>query len=179
MSLADLERKSQVAHATLFDIYSEKTDFKKVSVEVASKIAKALDMSIDELYMKLTYKDMTDMVTSKEFDLYRSDTLHKLRRDRWKKFVEKHKSEVNELYKNEEFDKSIYLATLIDDICKKHKEPLIEEFEEVREVKLDKLLVPSSIYFALNLNTITSSELIKKSSKVFLKNNIIEEEIDE
>lgn len=55
VTLRELEKSSGIAHATLFDLYSGKSDFNKCSIKNAIKIAKALNMSIEDLYIELTY----------------------------------------------------------------------------------------------------------------------------
>lgn len=175
MSLSDLEKKSGVAHATLFDIYSGKTDFKKCSIDTAIKIANALNMDVKELYNKLTYKDLSSVVINRDFDLFRSNVLHDIKRMGYASFIEKYSNEPNILFSNKEYDKSIYLTSLLDEICLKHNQNINQQYKEIREYKLDKLLVPGSVYIKMSLNKINLSLLLKKASKTFLKKNILEE----
>lgn len=177
MTLADLEKKSGVAHATLFDIYSGKTSFKKCSIETAIKIATALEMDVKELYDKLTYKDLSDVIISRDFDLYRSNILHEYKSMRYDSFRKKYKKDPNVLFDNKEYDKSLYLVTLLDEICHNHNQKVDKEYNEIRQRKLDKLLVPSSIYIKLSLNKVDVAVLLKNASKTFLKKNILEVDI--
>lgn len=177
VTLADLEKKSGVAHATLFDIYSGKTDFKKCSIEVAIKLANALDMEVKDLYDKLTLNDLSDVIISRDFDLYRSNILHELKEKRYQEFVNKHKVDIEEFFKKEEFDKSLYTLTLIDDLVDKYDLDIDEDYSEIRNYKLDKILIPSSIYLRLKTKTINVASFIKDASKPFLKHNIFEEKL--
>ncbi len=52
-SIAQLVRDTNISRSTLADIYKGITELKSTSLENAVVIAKALDMSVDELYNKL------------------------------------------------------------------------------------------------------------------------------
>ena len=50
ISLYSLEKKSDISHSTLSDIYNEKINIDKCSILTMKKIASSLKMSIEETY---------------------------------------------------------------------------------------------------------------------------------
>ena len=78
LSLYRLEKESHISHATIFDLYNEKSDIKKCSVELIFKLAVALDMDVKELYSYLTYSNLNLISYSREFDLFKSNVCHEL-----------------------------------------------------------------------------------------------------
>ena len=80
ISLYQLEKTSNISHATLNDIYNERPNINNCSILVISKIAESLNMQIDDLYKKLTYNDLSLFAYNETFDLFKSNTLQQLKR---------------------------------------------------------------------------------------------------
>ena len=81
ISLYQLEKISHISHATLNDIYNERSNINNCSVLVMSKIAASLNMDIDSLYKKLAYDDLSLFTYSEDFDLFKSSTLQRLKNE--------------------------------------------------------------------------------------------------
>ena len=178
-SLYQLEKSSNVSHATLNDIYNEKSNIDNCSILVMSKIAHSLDMNIEELYAKLAYKDLSLFTYNEEFDLFKSNTLQQLKNTNEVDYINIIIRDrlIDTFYKNSKYLEALYLLSLVDYLCSQNNIPLFKEYEYLRERKLNKIVVPKSLYLLLVTKQITATEIYKESIPEFLKHNIIESEI--
>lgn len=181
ISLYQLEKTSHISHATLNDIYNEKSNIYNCSISIMSKIATALGMSIDELFEKLTYNDLSLFKYSDDFDLFKSNTLQRLKKEKKDSFVKNiiSTNAIDIYHQKQEYSKALYLLSLIDYLSTKNKEPYLSKYDYLRNFKLNKLYVSKSIYLLLKTKHITVTNLFKDCPKDFLKHNIVEAEIDD
>ena len=178
ISLYELEKSSHVSHATLNDIYNERSTIDNCSIGILNKISQSLNMSVDELYKKLSYKDLSLITYDEDFDLFKSNVLQHLMQIEEEKFSEEIlKSNIVENYfNNGEYLKAIYIVALIDYLMK--DKPKLKEFEHIRQFKLKKIYVSKSIYLLLVTKNTTLTKVYKGSINEFLKHNIIEGDIE-
>ena len=181
VSLYQLEKTSHISHATLNDIYNEKSNIYNCSVSVMSKIATSLDMSIDELFEKLTYNDLSIFSYNEDFDLFKSSTLQRLKKENEQSFIREIVSSnvIDAYYQSQEFSKALYLLSLIDYLSTKNRKPYIDKYDYLRIFKLNKLYISKSIYLLLKMKQITVTDLFKECPRDFLKHNILEAKIDD
>ena len=179
MSLYKLEKESGVSHATLNDIYHEKSNVDNCSVIILSKIAEVLHMSLDELYSTLKYEKMNQFVVLKDFDLFKSNICHDLKRLGDIDFINHvmDKKLIDYYFDDEQYHKALYLLSFIDYLCVKNNIPLIDEYDELREYRLDKIYISGSGYLALETHATTYDNLIQNSNPYFYKHNIVEGDI--
>lgn len=181
MSLYKLEKVSNVSHATLNDLYNERTNVEKCSVSLLHDIAKALHMSMDELYSKLSYSDLSLLMINAFFDLFRGNVCHELVELGDVEFLKKHLKEdsVRYYFDEEMLFESLYLLSMIDYLCKKNNLPIPNEYDDIRQFKLEKLYVPQSVYLLLKTKSIKMSSLYSEAIDTFLLHNILEADIYE
>ena len=179
MSVYKLEKTSHVSHATLNDLYNERTNVEKCSSSLVHDIAKALNISMDKLYAILSYNDLSLITYNDSFDLFKSNVCHELSDLDYKAFLKKHLSNntVEKYYKENKVLESLYLLSMIDYLCQSHNIPLVKQYNYLREYKLDKLYVPKSIYLLLKSRNAKISELYNNAIKVFLEHNILESNV--
>ena len=179
-SLYQLEKTSHVSHATLNDIYNERCNIDNCSIAILSKIADSLHMSIDSLYRYLSYNDLSLVKYDEDFDLFKSDILQRLKRMDEKNFVNiiDENNTIVRLYNENNLPKSLYLLSLVDYLSEKNNIELNHKYDSLRNIKLEKLYVPKSIYLLLKYKAMKISEVYRDSIKEFLNHNIVEAEID-
>ena len=180
ISLYQLEKASNISHATLNDIYNERSNIDNCTVLVMSKIAHSLNMEIDDLYKKLTYDDLSLFAYSDDFDLFKSNTLQHLKRVGDKAFIKEIKDShvIDAYYQNQNYLEALYLLSLIDYLCAKKDIPLLKQYDELREFKLNKLYVSKSIYLLLATKHINLTSISKECVKEFLTHNIVEADLN-
>lgn len=180
MSLYKLEKESHISHATLSDLYNEKYSINNCHIQLFYQLSKVLDMSIEELYESLSYKNMKYISFNKNFDVFKSSVCQELKSLKDKNFLIKYLSSdiIKQYFLSKDYLKAIYLVSIIDYLCKRNDLPLVNQFNDIRKLKLDKLYVPESLFLLLKSNQITISQVVKESNDIFLKHNIVESEID-
>ena len=179
MSVYKLEKSSHISHATLNDLYNERTSVEKCSSALIYNIAKTLNISMDKLYSFLSYNDLSLLSYSDSFDLFKSNICHELAALDYKEFLKKHftNNTVTKLFDNNELLESLYLLSMIDYLCLSHNLPIVKEYNDIREYKIDKLYVSKSIYLLLKTKSIKISDIYNDSIDVFLRHNIAEANI--
>ncbi|MBR5997080.1 MAG: helix-turn-helix transcriptional regulator [Bacilli bacterium] len=180
MSLYELEKTSSISHATLNDIYNERSNINNCTISIMSKLADALKINIDELYKTLNYDNLSLFAYNSDFDLFKSDTLQRLKATDEIMFVTKtiESNAINDYYFQKKYAKSLYLLSLIDYLSKKNNIPLRNEYDRIRECKCEKIYVSKSIYLLLSMKQAKVTDIFKSAIKEFMKHNIIESEID-
>ena len=181
MSLYELEKTSSISHATLNDIYNERSNINNCTISIISKLADALKINIDELYKTLNYDNLSLFAYNSDFDLFKSDTLQRLKTTDEIMFVTKtiESNSINDYYFQKKYAKSLYLLSLIDYLSKKNNIPLCKKYDRIREYKCEKIYVSKSIYLLLTMKQTKVTDIFKSAIKEFMKHNIIESEIDE
>lgn len=180
MTLYRLEKETGLPHSTLLDIYHERVNIAKCSSFVLKKIATALNMSMDNLYNILTYEDLSLVTCDLHFDLFKSNICHEVKRLTYEKFIEMYSNneEIMRLYQAQQQYESYYLLSMLDNLCNETKRPLIDKYDDMRDAKFDKLIVPESIYYLLVNKQIKMEDVLNEALPEFLKHNILESEID-
>ena len=179
MSLYKLEKESGVSHATLNDIYHEKSNVDNCSIIIIKKLADALHMSTDRLYATLKYENFKMMSYKKEFDFFKSETCHNLKRLGDLGFIDYviQNKLIDKYFDDEDYAKSLYLLSMVDYLCDKNEIPLYHEYEELRECKLDSIYISESALLELESKTITYNQLMDDINPYFYSHNIIEGDI--
>ena len=180
ITLYQLEKSSHVSHATLNDIYNERCNIDNWSIVVISKIAKSFNMKIDTLYEYLSYQNLSLIKYNDDFDLFKSNTLQRLKRMNEKDFINNvvTSQDIENYDKNNEKEKALYLLSLLDYLCDKNHLSRYEQYNDLRNERLDKLYVPKSIYLLIQKRIIKINDVIKECIPTFLEHNIVDSEID-
>ena len=180
MTLYQLEKLSNVPHSTLSDLYNEKTNPEKCSASVLSKLAKALDMTMDHLYKNLSYEDLDYFVFDKEFDIFKSNTCHELKRIGDKEFIKKYtdRTVINEFFTSVNYMELEYIIGMVDYLAFRNNMRFPDIFDPVRKMKFNRLVVSESTYLLIVTKQLKYSDLIKKANPFFLVHNILEEDVD-
>lgn len=176
MSLYRLEKTSHISHATLNDLYHEKTNIENCSVSLLANLSSALNIDMKDLYSILSYKDLSLLFYDESFDLFKSNVCHELNRLKAVEFLKKHVTEnsVEVYFKQNKRLEALYMLSMIDHLCEENKLPLIKEYDSIRSYKLNKLCVPKSVYLLLKSKSTKISQLIDESIDVFYSHNIME-----
>lgn len=180
-SLYSLEKRTGVAHSSLNDIYNERTKIENVSIGLADQVAKALNMSLDDFYSIMKYDDLSLFSSDIEFDLFKSNVCQELKALKKKRFLKKHleNNTVEKYFNIGEFEKSLYMLSMIDYVSNCEHKALPDQYENIRKMKLNKISVPTSLYIMMKNKQINYSSESKKFIKEFYIHNIVEAEIDD
>lgn len=169
-----LSKESGVPYATLNDICNGKTSLRKCNGETLYNIAKVLDISIEELIESELDKRI-------DFELFKSNVCHNLKRLGDIDFlIDVLKSdEIRSYYQKKWYVECFYLLAMVDYISNENDIPLCEEYNDLRQLKLDKMVYPAGI---VAMSYVSKSDdvknlALKEAIPEFLKYNIVESEI--
>ena len=165
-----LSKESNIPYSTIEDIFSRKTRISNLTLANAIKLAKALDIEVIEV---------ANLQNKTDEDTYRSTVCHRLVSLGDYRFIETtiESKEIIKLFKHQLYFESLYLLSLLDYVSNKNNIPLVEEYNNIRKLKLDSISYPKSI-----LSISTNNDFLKKefncSIPEFKMHNIAEREID-
>ncbi len=174
MTMYRLSKESGVPQATLNDICSGKTDLEKCAAGTLYKIAKVLNVSVEDIL------DSANIIRS-EFETFKSNTCHYVKDmgdiDFMIDVLET--DQISALYKKRWYPEAFYLLAMVDYLSRENNIPLCTKYDDLRTKKLQKPIYPAGVL--LTSEVLKSDEPIKKAEAdaipEFKKFNIMESEV--
>ena len=163
MSVYRLAKESRIPYATVNDICTGKASLEKCSGETIYKLAKALELSMEELLTpclleRSRLKELGDLN-------FIMDTLES--------------GDIRMYYEKKWYPESLYLLAMLDYISRENHIALDREFDDIRQCKLEIVLYPLSLQ-AMSL-AVGKQDMQKEAEKSaipeFLRFNIIESDV--
>ena len=178
MSIQKLSDISGVPYSSVREIVSGKTDFKKCTVETFYRLATALNMDMDNLYI-ICNKNEYDM---QDYENFKNFLSHKLQKEGEIIFLYNVFADdtVTYFWEQKDYIKSFYLLAMTDHISKKNNIPLYEKYELYRKNKLERPLYPLAAMYLMNASQNKKdkeeikSEYYRNAMPEFIKYNLIE-----
>ena len=140
MSVYRLSKTSEVPYATVNDICSGRAKLEKCSAETVYRIARALDMTVEELLAPCLLKRVS-------FENFKSAVCHRLKEMGDFDFIADllESREIRILYDRMWYPESLYLLAMLDYISRENDIPLCSEYDDIRRCRLDKPVYPAGI----------------------------------
>lgn len=174
MSVYRLSKTSGVPYATVNDICNGKARLEKCSAETVYKIARALEIPMEELLTPCFIKRSS-------FENYKSAVCHRLKEMGDLDFIMDtlESQEIRTYYDRKWYPESLYLLAMLDYISRENDIPLCEEYDDIRRCRLEELVYPASVRA---INAVLKDEAILRRAMdeaipEFRKFNIIESEV--
>ncbi len=174
MSMYRLAKESDVPYTTINDLCCGKTRPEKCSAETIYKIARALEIPMEELLVPY-------MTKRSSFGNFRSAVCHHLKTAGDIPFILNllEKNDIRQYYERGWYPECLYLLAMLDYISRVNRVPLCKDYDDLRSLKLREPLYPLSIRaFAAAAH---SDEILKQSFRSaipeFLRFNIVENEV--
>ena len=169
-----LAKNSGVPYATISDICSGKTQLEKCNAETIYRIAKALDVTMEELVEPYIENRI-------DFELYKSNVCHRLREMGDIDFIIStiEQDDIRRYYKKRWYPESLYLLAMLDYISRENDIELCEEYDDLRKRRLSEIIYPASV---LALCVASKSDEPKQQAyreaiPEFMRFNIVEGEV--
>lgn len=174
MSAYRLSQNSRVPYMTVNDLMNNKTTLTKCNAETVYRIAKALDVSVEELlepYLR----------ARPSFELFKSNVCHKLKRlgdfDFLSDVIEN--DEITDYYDAQWYPECLYLLAMFDYVSRVNGVPQCSDYDKLRSMKLSSVIYPASVLAA---DLATNSDRAKKEAwdnaiPEFKRFNIVENEV--
>lgn len=169
-----LSKMSDVPYTTIGDICSGKTDLKKCSAETVYRIAKSLDVSMEEL--------LADSLAERAgFELFKSAICHRVKELGDVEFIidTLENRDIRTYYERKWYPESLYLLAMLDYISRVNDVPLCNEYDDLRRHKLASPIYPASVLAvcAAARNDQAKKASIQKAIPEFMRFNIVESEV--
>lgn len=174
MSVYRLAKASELPYATVNDICSGKAQLEKCSAETIYKIAKALDVPMEELLAPCFLKRSS-------FENFKSNICHRVKElgdiDFLIETLESH--DIRTYYERKWYPESLYLLAMLDYISRENDVPLVSEYDDIRRCRLEKPVYPASLraVSAAARSDAALKEAEKTAIPEFMRFNIIESEV--
>lgn len=180
MSKYRLAKESGIPQTTIMDICSEKTQIEKCSAATVYKLAKTLDVSMEDLIIE-------KMETQKEqprrtsFEVYKSNICHMVKDKGDADFIIEILSsdEIRTLYNRKWHLEAFYLLAMVDYLSRENDVPICTNYNDIRRQKLKETIYPAGIVLS-DMASGTDKyrqESIKNAIPEFYRFNIVESEI--
>ena len=169
-----LAKKSGVPHTTVIDICSGKATLIKCNVETLYKLAKTLDVTMEDL--------VTEHLDKRPyFENFKSSICHKVRHMGDVDFLIQtlESNEIRKYYNKQWYLESLYLLAMVDYLSRENGFPLVSEYDDLRSVCLQEVVYPAGIIVMSELcgNDKYKQLSVSESIPEFMRHNIVESEI--
>ena len=140
MSIYRLAKASEVPYATVNDICNGKAQLEKCSAETLYRLARALDVSMEELLAPCFLKRSS-------FENFKSTVCHRVKELGDIDFIADtlESEEIRTYYDRKWYPESLYLLAMLDYISRENDIPLCDEYDDLRRCRLEKPIYPASI----------------------------------
>jgi len=169
-----LSKISGVPFTTISEITTGKTKIKNCTGETLYRLAKALDVSIEELLIE-------SMEYRQSFETYKSNICHMVKDMGDIDFIIKtlESDDIRKLYQKKWFPESLYLLAMVDYLSRENDLPICNDYNDIRATRLSEPIYPSSI---IAMSEFSHSDQPKKDSYAqgipeFIRFNIVENEV--
>ena len=169
-----LAKISGVSQTTINDICTGKVNIKNCTGETLYKLAKALDVSIEELLREsLEYRPA--------FETFKSNICHYVKDMGDIEFlIDVIKSDLIYYYIDKKwYLEALYLLGMVDYLCRENNMPLPENYKKLRNLKLSAPIFPTGIVILCSVlkSEEPKEKILKEAIPEFLRHNIVENEV--
>ncbi len=173
ISLYELASRSGLSYSMVHNLIHGKTDIRKCTVHTAERIARVLDISIEDLILLCNPRYT--------FTWFRSEQCHLVHRKGELEYMIDvlEKKEIDHYWHLCMYAEALYELAMVDYISRRNDLPRCEDYNELRSCKLDRVSYPIDV--VIQKKSMMDKEAYKKAEKgaipEFLRHNIIEGEV--
>ena len=174
MTKYKLSKASGVSFTTISEITTGKTKITNCTGETLYRLAKALDVTIEEL--------LADSMEYRQgFEAYKSNICHMVKFKGDIDFIidTLESNKIRKLFDKHWYPESLYLLAMVDYLSRENDLPICSEYSDIRATRLSKTIYPSSV---IAMCAVSHSEQPKLDSYAqaipeFTRFNIVEGEV--
>jgi transcriptional regulator with XRE-family HTH domain len=174
MTKYKLSKVSGVSFTTVSEITTGKTKIKNCTGETLYRLAKALDVSVEDLLAD-------SMEYRQSFEIYKSNVCHRVKDRGDIDFIIDmlETDEIRKLYQKRWYPESLYLLAMVDYLSRENDLPVCNEYRDIRSMRLREPIYPSSV---IAMSAFSHSDQPKQDSYAraipeFIRFNIVESEV--
>lgn len=174
MSVYRLAKKSEIPYSTVNDICNGKTQLEKCSAETVYRIAHALRVPMEELLSPYVARRCN-------FENFKSSICHRVKEMGDVDFIidTLERQDIRTYYDRKWYPESLYLLAMLDYISRVNHVPICNEYDDLRQCKLEKPIYPASIraISAAAKNDEALNLAVRSAIPEFMRFNIVESEV--
>lgn len=169
-----LAKESGLPYATVNDICNGKTKIENCSAGTVYKIARVLNVSMEELIAPCFLKRSS-------FENFKSTVCHKVKEMGDIDFIidTLESGDIRTYYNWKWYPESLYLLAMVDYLSKENDVPLDSEYDDIRKCRLEKPVYPAGLRAVSVVGG--NNKVLKESEKTaipeFMQFNIVESEV--
>ena len=170
-----LSKDSGVPQATINDICSGKTDLEKCAAGTLYRIAKTLEITVEDI-LESAKKDYRS-----DFEVFKSNICHYVKDMGDLDFIVYvlENDEIRTLYRKKWYPEALYLLAMLDYISRVNDIALCTKYNDIRKYKLEKPIYPVGVM--IDSEVLKSEKPLREAEEnaipEFYRFNIIESEI--
>ena len=174
MSVYRLSKTSEVPYATVNDIFNGKTRLEKCSAETIYRLARALNVTMEELLAPYVVK-------RPGFESFKSAVCRRVKEKGDIAFIidTLESRDIRTYYERKWYPESLYLLAMLDYLCRENDVPLCDEYDDLRRCRLEKPVYPAGVRAAAAASN--SEAAMKAAAETaipeFMRFNIVESEV--
>lgn len=180
MSVYQCAKKSGVPYTTLLDVVRGKTEIGRCSAETVYKIAKTLDIAMEDLLEGYIEKKR-DMPYRSSFEIFKSNVCHLVKDKGDINFIIDilRENMVRTYWVREWYEESFYLLAMLDYLSHQNDLPLCQDYDDIRCQTLSEPLYPRDVLMTAKLDPALDikEQCRKEAIPEFMRFNIVEREI--
>ena len=169
-----LSKISGVPFTTISEVTTGKTKIKNCTGETLYKLAKALDVTVEDLLVD-------SMEYRQSFDTFKSNICHMVKDMGDVDFIidTLESDKIRKLYQKKWYPESLYLLAMVDYLSRENDLPICNEYNDIRAARLNKLIYPSSVIAmsAFSKSDKPKHDSCKQAIPEFMRFNIVESEV--
>lgn len=174
MSIYQCSKLSGIPYTTLSEVVRGKTSIGKCSAEVVYKLAKILNVSMEEL--------MRDSVEVRsDFEIFKSNVCHRVKDTDDIDFIVTvlRTDDIRRYWDKKWYPEAFYLLAMVDYLSRINEIPLCTKYNDIRSQSLKKPLYPRDVVMAAKLHPSMDirEQCRREAIPEFLRFNIVESEI--
>ena len=176
ISTYQCSRQSNIPYTTLLELVKGKTSIEKCSAETVFRLAKALDMTMDELYTQLHSSE-----ARAAFETFKSNVCHSVKEKGDLDFIidTLREDEVRKYWERKWYPEAYYTLAMLDYLSRENDLPLCSNYESIRHTALKKPVFPRDIELAARIDPSLDvrAQAISESIPEFIRFNIVEKDV--
>ncbi len=174
ISMYKLAKLSGIPYTTVNDICSGRTRLEKCSGETIYKLARILNVTMEELLTPYICKRI-------DFENYKSAVCHRVKEAGEINFIIEtlESGEIRKNYDRKWYPECFYLLAMLDYLSRENNIPLCRDYDDLRSMKLKKIIYPAGFkaLAAASRNVALLEQSVRESIPEFIRFNIVENEV--
>ena len=169
-----LSKMTDIPYSTISDLCSGKTKIEKSSAETVYRLAKALEVSMEDLIKP-------DLIFRSDFENFKSTVCHQLKEMGDKEFLVEtlESNDIRTYYERRWYPECLYLLAMLDYVSRENNIPLCKDYDDIRKCSLQETLYPASVRA---ISVVSDDDKVLEKAKEtaipeFLRFNIVENEV--